>query len=251
MSIILNEKSYVEDMLALPSPDNITGKNLWLVARYYHEQGCDKKKIESLLEQFLLRNDNHVNLIHMQPVIDRAVKNAGKKKLLQLNFVPITYAEMETVDSLESVRERKLLFALIALAKYSNEANDTDTGWVNMSIKDIFQTTGMYAMSKQKKHALIHSLYERGLINMSKRIDNMNLQIKCLNYDSDPCVKIYDFRNLGNQYLWYKGEPFCQCQVCGLIIKRTARQQKYCPDCSREIHMIQMQKRYHSSLLRA
>lgn len=236
MNIILNEKRYVEDLMVNPSKENVTSQNIWLVAKYYRELGCNKGKVVENLEHFLLRNDPTCNLVAMGDMIDRAAKGTGKRKLLQIESIPITYTEIDAVDNLSSVREKRILFTLICLAKLSNEISGEERNWVNYPMKEIFELANMYSVTREKQNLLIHNLYKQGLISFSKRIDNTNIQVKCINYNSDPCLYISDYRNLGNQYFMYKGEPYIQCESCGLIVKRTNRSQKYCQDCAKDIN---------------
>ena len=243
MNIILNEKRYVEDLLVSPAKENVTSQNLRLVSKYYHELGCNKPKVRELLEAFIVRNDPNYNIVRMSNLIDSAAKNAGKKKLLQIDSIPITHAEIGVVDGLSSMRERKILFTLICLAKLSNEINSNDTGWVNKSVRDIFELANMYSMTKEKQHLLLHNLYTQGFIEFGKRVDNMNMRVTCLNYDSDPCLMIYDYRNLGNQYLRYLGEPFFECESCGLVVRKTVNNIKYCPLCAKEINRLNARER--------
>lgn len=244
MRIILNEKRHVEDMLLSPDKENVSGQNLWLVARYYYGLGCSKEKVRDLLEKFVIKNKPTANVVKLGSLLDKIVKGASKRKLLEIESIPITYAELEVVDALESKREQKILFTLICLAKYANEAGGNMSGWVNQSVKDIFSLANMHAMLKQNQYKLIHNLYVKDLIGFSKRVDNMNIQVKCLNYDSDPCLQIYDYRNLGNQYLRYKGEKFMECESCGLVVKRMSSRQKYCPDCAKEINNLNAKEHY-------
>ena len=243
MSIILNEKSYVEDLLASRAKENVTNHNLRLVSRYYHELGCNNTKVRDLLEKFIIRNDPNFNVVRMSNIIDRAAKNIGKKKLVQLDSIPITYAEIDLVQKLDSIREQKILFTLICLAKLSNEINGINLGWVNRSVKEIFELANMYSMTKEKQHLLLHSLYKQGFIVFNKRIDNMNIKVSCLNYNSDPCLYINDYRNLGNQYLRYLGEPYFECESCGAVVRKTANNMKYCSDCAKEINRLNAKER--------
>ena len=243
MNIILNEKRYVEDLMVNPSKDNVTSQNLRLVARYYNELGYNKPKIHDMLEHYLLRNDPGCNLVAMEDLVDRATKNAGKHKLRQLESIPITYSEIEVVKQLTSIREQKVLFTLICLAKLSNEIAGEKNNWVNHSIKEIFELANMYSMTKEKQNMLIHNIYKKGVIAFSKRVDNTNIRVVCLNYDSDPCIQIYDYRNLGNQYLRYLGEPFVECESCGLIVRKFSNRMKYCPSCAKKINRLNAEER--------
>lgn len=231
MNIILNEKKYVEDLIVNPAKENVTSQNVWLVAKYYSELGYNKAKTTDMVEHFLLRNDPRCNLVTMSNMIDHAVKNAGKKKLLQIESIPVTFAEMDVVDGLSALVDRKVLFTLICLAKLSNEITGTESCWVNHSVREIFELANAYSMTNQKRNMLIHKLYKQGLVAFSKRIDNTNIQVKCINYNSDACLQVSDYRNLGNQYLRYKGGPYFECEECGLVVKRNSSRQLYCDNC--------------------
>lgn len=246
MNIILNEKRYVEDLIVNPAKENVTSQNIWLVAKYYRSLGCSKGKVVDALEHFVLRNDPTCNLVSMGGMIERAAKNASKRKLLQLESIPITFAEIGVVDALDSVRERKVLFTLICLAKLSNEISGTTKSWVNHSMKEIFALANMHNMTNERKSLLIHSLYEKDLIAFSKRIDNTNIRVKCINYDSDVCMRISDYRNLGNQYMKYNGGSYFECESCGLVVKKTGQWQRYCTDCADKI--VKEQKKAYKKL---
>ena len=61
--------------------------------------------------------------------------------------------------------------------------------------------------------------------------------------DGEVAVRVSDFRNLGYQYLKYHGEPYFECENCGLTVrqnnKKTGRRQKYCQSCAAEIKIQQ------------
>ena len=39
---------------------------------------------------------------------------------------------------------------------------------------------------------------------------------------------------MGNEWRLYKGEKYIRCSDCGVLIKQTAKNKKYCKDCVKE-----------------
>ena len=61
----------------------------------------------------------------------------------------------------------------------------------------------------------------------------MSCRITYINDDSEKVLFISDFRELGYEYLKYKGENFIRCRECGVLIRNNkAGTKKYCSKCS-------------------
>lgn len=84
---------------------------------------------------------------------------------------------------------------------------------------------------------MLHEMKNAGLLRFSKRVDSLNIQVKFIRANSPVAIHITDFRNLGNQYLLYCGEPYFQCANCGLTIKKKSNVHKYCSDCAAEMYI--------------
>ena len=106
--------------------------------------------------------------------------------------------------------------------------------------------------SIKRQSVMFDQLGDAGMIRFSKQIDNLSVQVLFVDEESEPVLRVTDFRNLGYQYLKYHGEPYFECQNCGITVKSenaTGRKQKYCKECAVEIHMKQtvnsvMRQRY-------
>lgn len=234
MNIIMNERERAEDFLRTmkfgPNPYH----DISIVAKYYYYiENRSKKNIAHLLEILVSRCDQTANMNIWGKRIDRIISSLGKYKLLEINSIPITYAEIEIIKQLKSVQLQRLLFTLIFLAKFSNEASYLKVNRVNRDDSEIFRMANV-ATSIQRKGLMLKQLSDDGLISFGKRIDDMNITVDCLKYNSDPCLWISDARNVGNQYMMYAGMPYIACEECGLVIKRVGRRQKYCRECAAE-----------------
>ena len=72
-----------------------------------------------------------------------------------------------------------------------------------------------------------------GLLEFSRRNDNTNCQVTFVNDDSENILFISDSRELGYEYLAYKGDNFIRCADCGILTRGNKNGTKrYCKDCS-------------------
>lgn len=252
MGIVLNEYEWAERMIADRNLGKKPGETLSRVAKYYFENRRSKREVRKLLDQFLMQSDPDASLVHWSDTLDKIVKSASKYPLIQIDCIHISDTELERIGSLEGKQLKRLAFTMLCVAKYWNLVSSNNNYWVNTRDSEIFQMANITVPSRQ--HDLMYGkLRENGFIKLSKKIDNLNVQILFADGDdavqSDNGISIHDFRNLGYQYLKYCGEPFFECECCGITIrsrdhsvsrslrkfnhtKGAGRKQKYCPSCA-------------------
>ena len=114
-------------------------------------------------------------------------------------------------------------------------ANEQNAGWVNRPDKEIFKLANVVT-SVKRQSLMLNDLRSSGLIRFSRKVDNININVQCIDMDGDAYLQITDFRNLGYQYMRYCGEPYFECAECGIVIKRMSNAQKYCHDCAVDIN---------------
>lgn len=242
MNIILNEIEWAEDAIANKSLGNKPYNTLTRVARYYFHLGYTEGEVRKLVKEFLLRCDDTASLPKWAKLIGLAVTKAKKYSIIQMDGIDVTEDEIEMIKSLPGRQAPRLMFTLICVSKYWDAISPSNHHWVNCKDNDIMRMANIN--TSLKRQGLIYNrLREAGLITFSKRIDNTNIRVKFVG-TGKPALHISDFRNLGNQYLKYKGEPFFECQCCGLTLKcknrrEKGRRPKYCTDCAAQIKMRQ------------
>ena len=159
-----------------------------------------------------------------------------------IDYIEITKPEMELIDRLESTQIRILAFTLLCLSKYWNVVNPNGDSWVNSKDCEIMRMANVNTSIKRQS-LLYHQLNELGMIQFSKKIDNTNVKV-AFAQPGETVLRITDFRNLGYQYLKFHGEPYFECQNCGLTVKKknkgSGRPPKYCDSCAVEIKMQQI-----------
>lgn len=236
MNIVLNEREWVEDTIANRQLGSDPAVTLKRVAKYYRQvNGYRKRDVRNKLENFVIQCDPDVLLRNWEHLLDTATSLADKHPLIELEEIEITEEEVAALSGLEGNQMRRLAFTLLCLAKYWNTVRPQNNGWVNTPDKEFMKMANINTSIKRQSK-MLHDLREYGLIGFSKRVDNLNLQVKFIQPDSPTAIHISDFRNLGNQYMLFCGEPYLQCCQCGLTIRRKCNSQKYCPSCAADMY---------------
>lgn len=233
--VILNEKEYAENCLQNGVVDTKPFVTLSILAKYYyHECGYRKKKITTLLLEYLSKHypRYELNEFSWQTSIEKIAANAGAYKLYQIPGVKITESEIETIANLHNKVLERLIFTMLCLAKLSDEKNSNNNGWVNADAKDIF-TYARIGCKSDEREVKIGKLWQMGLLEFSKRNDNLNCRVTFIDNNGDEALFVSDFRELGYEYQKYKGENFIRCAECGILTRGNKNgTKKYCKDCS-------------------
>lgn len=241
MSIILNENEWAEDMIARHDLGDKPVTTLRRVAAYYYDNKYSKREVRRMLENYLISCDPSVSLVKWADTLDRVMKNIGKRKPVAISSIKVTVPELEIIDGLKGAQLRRLAFALLCVSKYWDAVSKENNHWVNTPDNDIVRMANINTSIKRQS-LLFGQLIEAKLIRQSKRIDNLNVQV-LFGKAGETAMHITDFRNLGFQYLKFKGGPYYECQNCGLVVKRSNSPncpgQKYCPDCAVKIRTKQ------------
>ena len=214
--IILNEKEFAEDCI---NNGRITGKIssvLMIIAKYYyHHLGFKKKKTSLLLMEFLKKNYPHYedNELKWNDIINHITNKAGNYPLYEIDGVWITQAELATIESLHNNLLERLAFTFLCLAKLSNIKNEQNNGWVRQEDKEIF-TLARIACGIKDRDIKIGTLRNLGLLEFAKRIDNLSCRVTFIDDESEKVFQVCDFRELGYEYLKYKGGNYIRCADC-------------------------------------
>lgn len=232
MNMIMNEREFALEALQNKALGRAPLKTLYIVAKYLYSQGYRRKAIEQKLSEFVLLADPNIYSLSIQDSIVNMAKQAGKYSLIEIESIPITKKEIDVCDKLPTPQLRRLMFTLIFLAKFSNVVNHDNNDWVNREHKEIFSLANIITTNKRQAY-LLHELYTRKLIKFSKRVDNLNVCVTCLDDTDETFINITDPRNIGFQYEQLKNSSsFVKCKECGKIIRKASNRQMYCKDCA-------------------
>lgn len=239
MSLILNEVEYAESIIAGSDLGKSPATALRYVARYLSQvKGCKRQEVRKKIEYLLMQREPFLPMLKWEPILDSIAKGADKYPLIVLDSIDITEDEMRCVRSYGGTQRQKLTFALLCAAKYWNAVRPTNNDWVNTTDKEIMKMANI-SPTVEKQCELYRALRDDGLLQFSKRVDNLNVRVTFIMEDSPVVLRVTDTRNLGNQYLAYWGGPYFQCEHCGLTVRKSGNAQKYCKACAEEIHLAQ------------
>lgn len=246
MTIVLHEREYAERLLNEPELGNRPSEALTRIAKLCFANGCSKSETRKILEKFILRCIPDANILLWNELIDKNVRMASKYPLVDIDYVPVYRKELEICNSLDGVQMRRLMFTLICLSRYGNMINEMNNNWVNRQEKDILNLANLEVTVKRRS-LMFGILRDLGLIGFSRRVDNLNVNVKCLSDEEsdEPAVYITDFRNLGYQYMRCAGTPSLECSVCGAVIPKKNNRQLYCRECAKEVNRLKAASRYH------
>lgn len=233
--VLLNEKEYAEQCIK----NNDIGENpyntLVILSRYYyHVMNYKPKKISAILKEFLELTYPRYSTSKQEWIdtINKLSKSAHDHELFESDGIWITNKELRKIKDLNNVTLEKLVFTMLCLAKYFNQRSDTNNNWINTDVKEIYDMAGINCSIRQRAQK-IGELIRQGYIKYAEKIDNLNMQVLFVDDDDDKHLLIYDFRELGNEYLLYNGEKFVRCAECGKLVRDNKRgTKKYCSTCA-------------------
>lgn len=233
--IILNEKEYAVNCLQNSFIDTNPFITLSILAKYYyHECGYRKRDIKKLLFEYLSKHYPKYELDefewHMS--IEKIVANVKTHKLCQINGVKITKSEIDAVMNIHNKVLERIMFTMLCLAKLSNLRKSNNNGWVNANAKDIF-TYARVGCKSDEREVKIGKLWQMGLLEFPKKNDNLNCRVTFIDDNGDEELFISDFRELGYEYLKYRGGNYIRCAECGILTRGNKNgTKKYCRSCS-------------------
>lgn len=236
MSIVLNELTWAEEALRSKELGSRPYETIIRIAKYYTYNGFSKKETRRRLEEFLVMCDQSISVVAWSSALDRAVKYAAKHEPIVIDGINVSKTELEKINALDGTQVRRLAFTLLCVAKYNRIVSPNTLNWVRTDGPEIMRMANV-KVNVRRQSLLYTRLRDAGLIRFSRKVDNLSVQVLFIDSD-ETAIRVSDFRNLGYQYLMYRGEPYAVCQHCGIVYKRTVqagsrgRPQKYCPDCA-------------------
>ena len=228
----LNERKVAEQAIQSGTYRDKTKDILSLLARYYYHimQIHRKKQIFEFINMWMQRYYKNYNVNEWSDLINLYIDNAKKYPLTQIDCIPVTEAEMKSIQSVEGDKQRRLAFTALVLAKYGNLRNEKNNGWIMVESYQLFKRAEIHE-SVENSYLLLHDLCKAGLIEWSKRVDNINFQVKYIQDNGDVVMSVTDLRELGLQYMNYAYGGYGYCRECGKMFKMTIHNKKYCDDC--------------------
>lgn len=233
MPVILDEEKYAKKIIDTGEVGNKPTFTLFLLSKYFRQKmEYGEKRTEKELNQFMV--DNYKNYIPAQweDVIEDIAKKGKKYKLQKIDYIGITQKELDEISKVCNLKYEKLLFTMLCYAKLYNYLSETNNGWVNTDIRELYKVARVTVKYRNDKFLYLNDLEATGLISFSNKNDNLNMRINFVDQSTDHVLKVDDFRELGYIYQQYTNNgTFTNCKECRRLIKKTNNKCLYCNDC--------------------
>ena len=164
--------------------------------------------------------------------VEKIASKAKTNKLFEISGIKITKSEMQRITDIHNKTLERLMFVMLCVAKVNNLKNEKNNGWVNLGAKELFQMAGI-SCGANDRDVKIGQLWQMGLVEFSKRNDNLNCRVTIIDNNSDEELFVFDFRKLGYEYRAYRGENFIRCEECRILTKANkSGTKRFCRDCA-------------------
>lgn len=240
LTYILNEKKLIDELLnTYTKPDDLSIMYLTtlLFKKFYGINDISEKIKEELVKFNIPGYQEYLFANKIYSICNDLSINEEKRKFKELDYIPIYKSDLENINTLPNDKMKKLMFTLIANARYMNSE-----GWINKktsdSIREIFKQANISGGSEMR-NAMLHELYKNGYISFARANMNQNIKITKFDHDDEIVYKITDFKYLGNQYIGTFKKGYMMCKNCGKIIRSTGNKKMYCKKCAEEIQFNQ------------
>lgn len=221
--MILNEEKYARDILlgknrniksAITKIGYITRYNLYILG---------KDDIENYISTVLWMNkhqDNFEEAVYSN-AISNAIKGAKKRKFYKIDNIVVTKNEIEIIKSLNNIREEKILFVLLCLAKQQAVSMNFIDGLVQYTITDLCKMARVSVPADDREY-ILHDILVKNLISCPKKNDTKCLMVNFIDGDGDAELVLneIDCQELAYIYLqWKNGKGFKRCKSCGRLMR--------------------------------
>ena len=219
IDLMMNEKQYIENVIRFGTinPD-YPARDVNMLVRYcFHEFGMRRSRIISYIDEFMYKHyAKDYNPFEWHPLVERYVRKASGKKLIEINSVPITKSEIDTISNANNLEAEKLLFTMLVIAKYKCIAYKAN-GWVSESRDELFRTANCKTKVNDR-NSLIHTLFVDGFLELSRSNKKENWRVPFIDDESEVVLNVTTTVDCGLRYRKYIGDDqIIECVDCGKL----------------------------------
>ena len=238
--MILNEEKYAKDLLLGKNRDIKSAiKKIGYITRYnLHVLGKnDIENYNSTVAWMKKHQDNFEESAYSNS-ISKAIKSAKKREFYKTDVIIITKNELQTIKSVDNIREEKILFVLLCMAKQQAISIGFTDGLVKYSIVDLCRMARISVPADDREY-ILHDILMKGLISCPKKNDTKCLKVNFIDNDSEQELVLseIDCQELAYSYLkWKDGKGFKRCRLCGRLMKSKGNKDicTYCEQSSQD-----------------
>lgn len=236
--LIINEKKFAEELISSANlPEDVSSNTaIKYLTRYYCEYGnMDLQEITDAV--FSKMKEYNLTVVTYQEYkanelikrIYTAINNGKINKLRAYNSIPLYKSEYEKIMQCETDREKKVLFTIYILARYTDRY-----GWVYNSESEIYKLANVSSTTRNKVDVFALLLSNR-FIKDTKKVNDLKIGVDLSDGNEEVILKVNDLKNIGNQFIAFIKDNYIMCKECGKLVKIKSKYDgstKYCEKCA-------------------
>lgn len=235
---IFNEKDHVEAMIFCGSVDSVNiNRTIKKLARYnyYVRQLSDEESYDAIVD-YMNTNYPYFSEVGSYSDINGCIRDASKSAWKDVDNIIITKKELDTISSLNDIRQEKLAFVLLADAKYDNAYKNKNINLSYLSNSDLYRMARV-TMPVKDRSLFLHFLYVNNLVEVNINPTTTHKKLLYIDEGNDDVALVLtenNYKELAFTYLnWKSGGGYKECKSCGRLF-RTKKQgnQIYCKKCA-------------------
>lgn len=234
--IVLNEKQYVEQLLAKGFPSRISKRDLILLAKHWREEGLsDKQNYDKIVVFCKKWSKKFVEARYQTAILDAITKSAPADEpaavKVRRDFIEFSGTELAALAELGRPHS-DLLFVMMCVCKIY----DRDNIWVNskskIKLNELCKLAGLQ-LPNYRQEELLRDMIVEGAITQC--FPNL-LQLKITLLDkNEPVLSFAPSEDMAREWKMWFLKNYTECAVCGTAVRRTNNKVKYCSSCALEV----------------
>jgi hypothetical protein len=236
---------------------NIVYTDMYIVAKYFREHfKYGEIRLEKKLVEFCKAQDKNFNPIVEASALKKWVKSAMKYELRKISSINISPKEITFLKTIETPRDRKLLFITLILSKAlkkrstkrdKSKLKTSDNYYIRYSnFPDIIKLSKIQGLSEMGLASIYFEYKEYFTIyNPDKEL----LKLEYVDKNPENEIVLDDLDKLSDYYerLFGKKTSLSKsttifCSICGKAFKKNSNRQKACSDCSSILNKKRVEK---------
>ena len=216
-----------------------------LATYWYTQKGLRGKKLKDALTEFCEKNDKSFRVTRDYAMISKAMKQAAKKALVQIDACPVYKEELKWIADIPLGRVfQKALFVILIQKRIENMLRlGAEKGLEEPLIPILLTTTksfkemvkgGNFPAKLNFDKDILFELAQRGLITPLYRGKVALDYFKSMPQGEEVAYQIKNFDDAGLVFDHWLGDPKVEQCVCGAVFKKNSNRQKMCMACREE-----------------
>lgn len=212
-----------------------------MLAQYNHfirhlEYQENRMNIKSFVETMI----PNINMNEYAAVITKTAKGIHKYPIIDISSIEITKSELEFISSFENIKQEKILFTLLAMAKYNYKRTDGKHGCsILCKYSELFKRARVAIPIKERPYFMQFATMG-GFVDIDMTSNCLILKPLYVSTQEDDEVVLRlgenEFAELGYTYCaWKEPNKWRRCNCCNVYFKKyknkDGKDAQYCKNC--------------------